>query len=99
MKQNIRPGIIFGIIGGLLTFLFGGWSVAVIGLLMGAGLGLALGSQVERKGPWQIAKRMLPTALASALVLLALSLLQAFVVDPAIGRRISGIGIVIAANV
>ncbi len=98
MKQNIRPGIIFGIMGGLLTFLFGGWSVAVIGLLMGAGLGLALGSQVERKGPWEIARRMLPTTLASALVLLALSLLQAFVVDPAIGRRTSGLGIVIAAN-
>ena len=40
MQQNVRSGITFGIIGGLLTFIFGGWSVGVIGILMGFGLGL-----------------------------------------------------------
>ncbi len=49
--KNIRSGITFGIIGGLLTFLFGGWSVAVIGSLMGVGLGMGLSGKLERKNP------------------------------------------------
>jgi hypothetical protein len=36
----MKSGITFGIVAGLLTFLFGGWSVAVIGCLMGVGLGM-----------------------------------------------------------
>ena len=27
MNQNIETGIMYGIAGGLLTFIFGGWSV------------------------------------------------------------------------
>lgn len=46
--QNIKSGITFGIIGGLITFLFGGWSVAVMGLFMGTGLGLLLSGRLER---------------------------------------------------
>jgi len=48
MQPNIKTGITFGIIGGLLTFLFGGWSVAVIGCLMGIGLGLGFGGRIEK---------------------------------------------------
>ena len=55
MNQNIKTGIAYGIVGGLLTFLFGGWSVTVIGTVMGVGLGLILGGRVTRKAPMQLA--------------------------------------------
>ena len=46
--QNIKSGITFGIIAGLITFLFGGWSVAVMALFMGTGLGLLLSGRLAR---------------------------------------------------
>ena len=74
--KNIRTGIVFGFIAGLLTFLFGGWSVAVIGCLMGVGLGMGLSGRFERKDPLKIAIAVLPTALVAGAILVALSLYQ-----------------------
>lgn len=85
--KNIRPGITFGIIGGLLTFLFGGWSVVVIGSLMGVGLGMGLGAKLERKDPVQIAISVLPTALVSGAILILLSIYQNSFVQEAIGKH------------
>src|SRR5512146_742373 len=86
MPKPIRTGITFGIIGGVLTFIFGGWSVLMIGLLMGAGLGLSLGSQFKRRPPLQLVRQALPAVLASAGVLLVLSILQNYIVAPAVGN-------------
>jgi len=96
--KNIRSGITFGIIGGLLTFLFGGWSVAVIGSLMGVGLGMGLGGKLERKDPWQIAKSVLPTALVAGVILVLLSLYQNNFVQEAIGKHPAASKIVIYGN-
>jgi branched-chain amino acid transport system permease protein len=85
--KNIRSGITFGIIGGLLTFLFGGWSVAIIGSLMGVGLGLGLGGRFERKDPLKIAAAVLPTAVVAGAILVALSVYQNNFVQHAIGKR------------
>lgn len=85
--KHIRSGITFGIVAGLLTFLFGGWSVAVLGVLMGVGLGLGLGSTFERKDPFKIALEVLPTALVAAAILVALSLYQDNFVQEAIGKH------------
>jgi branched-chain amino acid transport system permease protein len=98
MPQNIKTGITFGLVGGLLTFIFGGWSVTVIGELMGVGLGLALGSRFERTNPLDLARRALPAAAVSAGVLLVFSLLQNFVVEPAIGQIPRQLDLVIPAN-
>ena len=84
--QHIRTGVLFGVIAGLLTFLFSGWSVAVMGLFAGVGLGLALESRMEHGSPSNIAKQVLPPALAAGAILLVLSLFQNFVVQPAIGK-------------
>ena len=54
--ENIKSGITFGIIGGLLTFLFGGWSVAVLGLYIGIGLGLLLGGRLPGTGMMDVAR-------------------------------------------
>ncbi len=96
--KHIRTGITFGIIGGLLTFLFGGWSVAVIGSLMGVGLGLGLGGGFERKDPLKIARAVLPSGLVAAILLTALSLYQNGVIQESIGKRPAGGDVVIFAN-
>ncbi|HMU91655.1 MAG TPA: hypothetical protein PKE35_00195 [Anaerolineales bacterium] len=94
----IRPGITFGIIGGLLTFLFGGWSVAVLGVLMGVGLGLGLGNNFERKDPLKIALAVLPSALVAAVLLVGLSLYQNNFVMEAIGKKPAKADIAMNAN-
>lgn len=96
--KNIRSGITFGLIGGLLTFLFGGWSVAVLGGLMGVGLGLGLGNQFPRRDPLKIALAVLPSALVAAVILVALSLYQNDVVQPALGKHPAPAKIVMNAN-
>jgi branched-chain amino acid transport system permease protein len=98
MKRAIRTGITFGAIGGFLTFIFGGWSVLMIGLLMGIGLGLALAGQFKRKAPGLLAREALPAAGTSATVLLVLSLLQNYIVAPAVGNNPSYLDVVIPAN-
>ncbi len=99
MNENIKSGITFGLIGGLLTFLFGGWSVGVLGVLMGIGLGLALGPRFNPRDGWMsLAKQALPAAAASGAILLVLSLLQNYVIDPAIGQNFEDLDVVIPAN-
>ncbi len=96
--KYLRLSIIFGIIGGIFTFLFEGWSVAVIGVLMGISLGLALSGRLERKAPQALAREVLPSALISGAVLLILSLLQNFVVAPAIGHNPAPLEVMVPAN-
>lgn len=96
--KNIRSGITFGIVGGLLTFLFGGWSVAIIGSLMGVGLGLGLSGKLERKNPLQIAISVLPTALVAGTILVMISLYQNNFVQEAIGKRPAAASIVLYGN-
>ena len=97
MKIN-KSGITFGVIGGLLTFLFGGWSVAIIGTLMGVGLGMGLGGKFERKDPFKIAVAVLPTALVAGVILVAFSLYQNNFVQEAIGKRPAKANIVLYGN-
>lgn len=94
----MRSGITFGIIAGFLTFLFGGWSVAIIGSLMGVGLGMGLGSGLERKDPFKIAKDVLPTALTAGGILTILSLYQNSFVQDAIGKQPAQLNVVIFGN-
>jgi branched-chain amino acid transport system permease protein len=96
--KNIRSGVTFGIIGGLLTFLFGGWSVAVIGSLMGVGLGLGMSGRFERKDPFKVATSILPTALVAGAILVMLSLYQNNFVQHAIGKRPAADNIVLYGN-
>jgi branched-chain amino acid transport system permease protein len=94
----MKSGITFGIVAGLLTFLFGGWSVAVIGCLMGVGLGMGLGSKLERKEPFTIAKDVAPTAIIAGAILIVLSLYQNSFVQHAIGKQPAQLNIVIFGN-
>jgi branched-chain amino acid transport system permease protein len=98
MNENIKSGITFGIIGGLLTFLFGGWSVAVIGIIMAIGLGLALSNRFDRKAPLKLALEALPAGITAGVVLTIFSLLENAVIEPAIGKTQSFDSVVIFAN-
>ncbi len=97
--RHIRTGVLFGVIAGLLTFLFSGWSVAVMGLFAGVGLGLALESRLDRGSPSNLAKQVLPAALTAGAILLVLSLFQNFVVQPAIGKPSSYGNVFVPANI
>jgi branched-chain amino acid transport system permease protein len=87
MGQNIRTAVIFGLIGGLMTFLFGGWSVAVIGVLMGLALGFTLANRSYREHPLKLLRDALLPALLAAALLIGLSLFQKAVVLPAMGKK------------
>jgi branched-chain amino acid transport system permease protein len=97
--QYIKPGITFGIIGGFLTFLFGGWSVAVLGSFMGLSLGLSLAGRFERKDPLKIALAVLPSAAVSAIILLIFSLIQNTVIVEALGKRPAPASVATTANI
>ena len=40
MNKQLRIALILGVAGGLITFLFSGWSVSVMGLIVGLTIGL-----------------------------------------------------------
>lgn len=96
--QHIRSGIIFGIIGGVFTFLFGGWSVLVIGSLMGIGLGLSISNHLDRKAPSKLVIEALPAVVISGIVLVILSLFENYVLENATGHLPATSDIVIPAN-
>ncbi len=98
MQRNIRSGVTFGIIAGFMTFIFGGWSVAIIGVLYGVGLGLSLGGRLKREAPLGMASQALPTAASAGGVLLVMSLIQNYIVAPAIGQFPADPSVVIPAN-
>lgn len=99
MARNIRFGITFGVIFGFLTFIFGGWSIAVLGSLMGAGLGLAMQSRLTKQdSPLNLVRASLPTIGASFLTLAILSIAQNYLVEPAIGSTPVDLNIVLPAN-
>src|SRR5438270_5713455 len=76
MSPQMKAGIWSGLAGGAVVMLFGGWSVMVVGIVMGVALGLSLGSHVPRKDPLRTAFETWVPAAISAVILLALSLLQ-----------------------
>ena len=98
MKKHVRSALILGAIGGFVTFLFGGWSVAVLGVVIGIAIGLTLGGQVKRRNFMSTALEALPTAATAAGIFLALSLFQNYVVAPATGNYPSPLGMTIVAD-
>ena len=65
MRQHMRTAITFGVVGGLLTFIFGGWAVAILGILMGVALGFFGGGQYEREEPYRLGRQALAPAAVS----------------------------------
>jgi branched-chain amino acid transport system permease protein len=99
MKAEIKLALTMGLLGGVVVFLFGGWSVTVLGILMGVFMGLSIGSRGNKEdGPRKLALQSLSTAGIAAVVFIAVSLFQNYVVAPAAGQTPNGLNIVIPAN-
>lgn len=97
-NPNLQPAINLGLVGGVVVCLFGGWSVAVMGVIVGLILGLTIGAQFKKQTYLGAALGILPAAAVSVLVLLVISLFQNYILAPAARMTVSGIGVVIAAN-
>ena len=98
MRKNIISGVIFGAAGGLMTFIFAGWSVAILGVFMGTALGFILSGSLEKKAPMELVKQSLPFVGVFAVVLVVLSLFQNYVVQGAIGNDPLTLDVVLPAN-
>ena len=98
MNKQLRIALILGFAGGLITFLFGGWSVSVLGLEIGAALGLLTERQGKPDGFLKSSLKILPWALSAAGVFLAMSLIQNYLVQPALGDKPSSFSFTVEAN-
>ena len=86
VKQATKSGNILGAIAALTVLLFGGWSGAFIGWLLGAGAGL-MACQGKRIPAPKVGARLGSNAgLALGVWLLVASLVQGLVLLPAIGK-------------
>ena len=99
MKTEFKSGLLYGLLGGVVVFLFGGWSVTVLGIAIGVFMGLSIGGRSNKEdGPIKLAMQSLSTSWIAAIVFIAISLFQNYVVAPAAGQTPSGLYIVIPAN-
>ena len=98
MNQQIRTSIIIALVAGFAVFLFGGWSVAVVGAIAGMGLGYFLGGKTTAKTPLEAIKEALTPALVGTGILLVLSILEDLVVANAVGKTPNPPDVMIEAN-
>jgi branched-chain amino acid transport system permease protein len=99
MKSEIRSGLVTGLLGGGIVFLFGGWSSALLGVLLGVVIGLSNGSRAPRKDGFRVlALRALPSACVAAIVFIAMSLVEIYYIGPAAGKEFVENKIVVASN-
>ena len=99
MKTKIKSGLMYGLLGGVVVFLFGGWSVTILGIVIGVFMGLSIGGRSNKEdGPIKLAVKSLSTSWIAAIVFIAISLFQNYVVAPAAGQTPSGLYLVIPAN-
>ena len=98
MNKQLRTPIILGVVGGVITFLFGGWCVVIMGLAVGLILGLTTKRPEKRVGFLPSALQIWPVAATAAGTLLVISLFQNYIVNPAIGDPPSSPGVTIIAN-
>jgi branched-chain amino acid transport system permease protein len=98
MNKDIRTALILGAIGGFVTFIFGGWSVSVLGVVIGIALGLTVGAHIKRTNFTTAARQALSPAILAAAMFLAFSLFQNYVVAPAIGKASAPLNRVLTAN-
>jgi branched-chain amino acid transport system permease protein len=99
MNAQIKSGLIYGLVAGLVVIIFGGWSVMVMGAIIGVALGLVLGPHITEKSMLRAAQKALPSAGTAAAILVVISLFQNYVLVAAIGEFPVALSTVIGANV
>ncbi len=97
-NPKFGSAINIGLVAGVVICLFGGWSVAMMGIIAGTLLGLTLGPKFKSM-TWQSAvKQTLPMAAVSAAIMVIISLFQNYILANAARMDVSTIDVVIAAN-
>ncbi|HEY9152512.1 MAG TPA: branched-chain amino acid ABC transporter permease [Anaerolineales bacterium] len=98
MIKQFRTPIILGFTGGLVTFLFGGWSVAMLGLIIGLTLGFTTKREGKSEGFLKTGLQILPRAISSTVAFLLVTLIQNYLVQPALGNKPTSLSFTVQAN-
>jgi branched-chain amino acid transport system permease protein len=86
--KEYRSAISIGVIGAILSLLFGGWSCFIAALIVGSLIGFTYGQRSNKQSASAIGREaIVPGLIASGMVVLG-SLLHIFVLRPASGQRI-----------
>ncbi|MBI3243469.1 MAG: branched-chain amino acid ABC transporter permease [Chloroflexi bacterium] len=86
--EKLRPAIIIGLLGGGITLMFGGWSMVVMGLAIGALTGLNYGQHSTQRTPQGIGREaMMPGIVATSVTAIG-GVIYTFIVRPATGKPI-----------
>lgn len=97
-KIKLTPPINIGLVAGVVIILFGGWSVAMMGMIAGVLLGLILGPTYKKSTRQAAVKAIIPQALQSALIMFVISMFQNYLLAPAARMRMEYLDVVIIAN-
>ena len=98
-NPQFRPAINVGLVAGVVICLFGGWSVAVMGVISGLILGMTNGAQYKKNSFKNAFIAMIPPSLVGGAVMFVISMFQKFILGPAANMPTSDLGTVIIANV
>lgn len=87
--QKLRPAITIGLAAAFITFLFGGWSIVVIGVLAGAMTGLNYGQRSLKRTAREIGQEAIVPGLVAAGMVALGGLVFSYVVTPAVGKPLA----------
>ena len=87
--EKYRIAITIGAIGAIITLLFGGWSMILVGIVVGALTGLSYGQHSTNRASLDKARDTLLPALISTLIMGLGGVLYAFVIIPTTGKPIN----------
>jgi branched-chain amino acid transport system permease protein len=86
---KFRTAITIGAIGAAITLLFGGWSMILVGTVVGAMTGLSYGQRSSKRGALDKARDVLLPALISTVIMALGGVLYTFVITPLTGKPLN----------
>ncbi|MBM4422379.1 MAG: branched-chain amino acid ABC transporter permease [Chloroflexi bacterium] len=84
--QKLRTALIIGATSAAITFLFGGWSAVVVGVIAGAVIGMTYGQRSALRTPNGIGREAVVPGLVGGLVVVLGGVIHQFIVRPATGQ-------------
>jgi branched-chain amino acid transport system permease protein len=87
--KTLRPAINIGLLGGAIALLFGGWSIVVMSVIVGAMVGLTYGQRSANRSPAAIARESLAPGLAAGIITVIGGVIYTFIVRPLTGQSVN----------
>lgn len=97
MQKSYKISLIYAFIGGLVIFLFGGWSAIIIGAIAGIGLGYSMGGSTQAKTISAAIRESILPAGAGAAGLIVMSLVNDLFISGVVGKTPNYGGDLVAA--